>query len=72
MTDPVIPDPERPVEPDEEPGPVVPDKERPILPVEPPTPLLPDGDRPVPPDEDIPPPRDGAVPTWVTQPAGSA
>jgi hypothetical protein len=56
MTDPTpVPDPERPVEPDEVPTePTEPDPERPILPEEPPTEIVPDPDRPVSMDPDGP------------------
>jgi hypothetical protein len=54
MSDPTVPDPERPVEPVPEPDEPVPDEERPILPEEPPTEILPDADRPVPVDPDGP------------------
>lgn len=59
MTDPrpiPDPDPERPIEPPEEPAPLVPDPDRPILPEEPPTEIIPDPDRPVPLDPDGPDP----------------
>ena len=49
MTDPK-PDPERSVEPDEDPDELVPEDERPVLPDEPPAEPLPDEERPVPPD----------------------
>lgn len=51
MTEPTpVPDPERPVEPDEEPA--GPEPEWPILPKEPPTEIIPDPERTVPTDPD--------------------
>ncbi len=54
MSDPTVPDPDRPVEPTPAPEPQGPDEERPILPQEPPTEIVPDPDRPVPADPDDP------------------
>ncbi len=53
MTDPgPLPDPERPVDPTEEPSVPLPDPDRPILPEEPLTEIVPDPERPVPVDPD--------------------